>query len=315
MKFLIFSIKKIPFFLLLGLTLAITACDQSTASKPLSTTNHLNSGGLLTAPNTLSTTNHLNANYATFTYENVDFKIVSVAQQSSFDDDSTTGAAFVVRLVVKESNEANANVYIPYSAAFLLILPDGDTVPASAEETPGTINQNIVTNNWVDFPLNDQQDLNKLVLRVGTANEHQMDIPLTNNTNVSKYQSKTLTPEGKFQYGGVDWTVTKVTASLSANGQQADAGMRYIAVELSAYNAGPSAFYPQPDNNIRLKSQDALQSPTVSTLPLAIVAAPKSTTGIVYFLMPENDTQLTLDFLAQPYSHIPEASASFQVPV
>jgi hypothetical protein len=296
-KFLIFYIKKIPFFLLLGLTLVITACGQSTASKPLSTPNHQNS------------------DYATFTYENVDFKIVSVAQQSSFDDDSTTGSAFIVRLAVKESNESSLSVYIPYSNAFLLKLLDGDTVPASAEETPGTINQNIVTNNWVDFPLNDQQDLNNLVLRVGAVNEHQMDIPLTTKPDVSKYQSKTITPEGKFQYGGVDWTITKVIASLSANGQQANAGMRYIAVELSVYNAGPSAFYPQPDNNIRLKSQDALQSPAASTLPLAIVAAPKSTTGIVYFLMPENDTQLTLDFLAQPYSHIPEASASFQVPV
>ncbi|HEY4033734.1 MAG TPA: hypothetical protein VGL94_07220 [Ktedonobacteraceae bacterium] len=315
MNFLIFSIKKIPFFLLLGLTLAITACGQSTASKPLSTTNRLNSGGLLTAPNTLSTTNHLNADYAAFTYENVDFKIVSVAQQSSFDDDSTTGAASIVRIGVKESNEANTSVYIPYSDAFLLILPDGDTIPASAEETPGTINQNIATDNWIDFPLNDQQDLNKLVLRVGTADEHQMNIPLVNYPNVSTYQSKTTTPEDKFQYGGVDWTVTKVTASLSANGQQADAGMRYIAVELSAHNTGSSPFYPQPDNNIRLKSQDALQSPTDSTLPLAIAADPRGDIGIIYFLMPERDTQLTLDFLAQPYSHIPEASTSFQVPV
>ncbi|HEX3640699.1 MAG TPA: hypothetical protein VHV10_05360 [Ktedonobacteraceae bacterium] len=297
MKCFIFYIQKIPFFSLLGLTLVVTACSQ------------------LTAPNAFSTPSHQNADYATFTYENVDFKIVSVAQQSSFDDDSTTGAAFIVRIGVKERNEADTGVYIPYSDAFLLILPDGDTISASAEETPGTIDQNIVTDNWVDFPLNDQQDLNKLVLRVGVANEHQMDIPLTNNLDVSKYQSKTIMSEDKFQYGGVDWTITKVTASLSANGQQADARMRYIAVELSAYNAGPDAFYPQPDNNIRLKSQDTLQSPAVSTLPLAIVAAPKGTTGIVYFLMPENDTQLTLDFLAQPYSHIPEVSASFQVPV
>jgi hypothetical protein len=297
MKFLIFYIKQIPFFGLLGLALVITACNQSTAS------------------GSLSTPNHQNANYATFIYENVDFKIVSVAQQSSFDDDSTTGAASIIRIGVRESNKADTDVDIPYSDAFLLVLPDGDTVPASAEENSGMINQHIVTDNWVDFPLNDQQDLNKLVLRVGTANEHQMDIPLVNHPNVSAYQSKTTMPQDKFEYGDVDWTITRVTASLSANGQQADAGMRYIAVELSAYNTGSSPFYPQPDNTIRLKSQDVLQNPAISTLPSAIAADSRSMTGIVYFLMPENDTQLTLVFLTQPSSHIPEVSTSFQVPV
>src|SRR3977135_2307920 len=100
-KCFIFYIKKIPFFSLLGLTLVVTACSQ------------------LTAPNSFSTPSHQNTDYATFTYENVDFKIVSVAQQSSFDDDSTTGAAFIVRIGVKESNEADTGVYIPYSNAFL----------------------------------------------------------------------------------------------------------------------------------------------------------------------------------------------------
>ncbi len=265
MKFLISHLKQIPFFGLLGLALVITTCNQ------------------LTAPKGVSTTSLGNASYATFTYENVDFKIGSLTQQNNFNFDRTTSSSFVLRL--------------------------------AAEETSSAISQNVVRDNWVDFPLSNEQDLDKLVLRVGAADEHQMDIPLTENPNLSRYQPKTITPENKFQYSGVDWTITKVTASLSANGKQADVGMRYIAVELSAYNSGSSPFYPQPDNNIRLKSQDALQNPAVSTLPLAIMAAAKGATGTVYFLMPEHDTQLTLDFLAQPYSHIPEVFTSFQVPV
>ncbi len=297
MKFIISHLKQIPFVGLLGLALVITTCNQ------------------LTAPKGVSATSLGNASYATFTYENVDFKIVSLTQQNNFNFDRTTSSSFVLRLVTKESSKADRDVYIFYSDVFHLILPDSHSVPASAEETSSAISQNVVRDNWVDFPLSNEQDLDKLVLRVGAADEHQMDIPLTENPNLSRYQPKTITPENKFQYSGVDWTITKVTASLSANGKQADVGMRYIAVELSAYNSGSSPFYPQPDNNIRLKSQDALQNPTVSTLPLAIVAASKGTTGVVYFLMPEPDTQLTLDFLAQPYSHIPEASTSFQVPV
>ncbi|HEY4032441.1 MAG TPA: hypothetical protein VGL94_00575, partial [Ktedonobacteraceae bacterium] len=89
---------------------------------------------------------------------------------------------------------------------------------------------------------------------------------------------------------------------------------RYIAVELLVNNSGADSFYVDPSSYIRLKSQDVSQAPTSSTLQLPISAGSKGATGVVYFLMPESDTQLTLDFLAQPDSHIKEASTSFQIP-
>ncbi len=234
-------------------------------------------------------------------------------QQNKFNDDNNASAVYILRLVTKESSKTDASVYVPYSDAFHLILPDGNNIPASQEKDPSYVDQGVVRDNWVDFPLDSKQNVDKLILRIGKADEHQMDIPLTKNPDLSKYQVRAITPNSKLQYGGVDWTVTKVTASLSANGKQADAGKRYITVALLADNSGSRDFYAGVDQYFRLKSQDISQVPAHSTLPGYINSGSKGTTGVVDFLMPENATQLTLDFLVQPDSHIQEASTSFRV--
>jgi len=236
-----------------------------------------------------------------------------VDQQNKFNDDNNASAVYILRLVTKESSKTDASVYVPYSDAFHLILPDGNNIPASQEKDPSYVDQGVVRDNWVDFPLDSKQNVDKLILRIGKADEHQMDIPLTKNPDLSKYQVRAITPNSKLQYGGVDWTVTKVTASLSANGKQADAGKRYITVALLADNSGSRDFYAGVDQYFRLKSQDISQVPAHSTLPGYINSGSKGTTGVVDFLMPENATQLTLDFLVQPDSHIQEASTSFRV--
>jgi len=81
-----------------------------------------------------------------------------------------------------------------------------------------------------------------------------------------------------------------------------------------ADNSGSRDFFPGPDQYFRLKSQDVSQVPAHSTLPGYINSGSKGMTGVIDFLMPENATQLTLDFLAQPDAHVQEASTSFRVP-
>jgi hypothetical protein len=312
MKVLDFSVRKNLFLSLLGLTFVLGACSsQATAPTSVPNTNLNNSGSGVNAGATQSTSSN---GSTAFTYENVDIVIDSMDQQNKFTDDTSTSGAFVLRLATKESNKTDSSVYIPYGDVFHLISPDGNSIPASEEKTADTIGQGVIRNNWVDFPLESKQNIDKLILHIGKADEHQMDIPLTKNPDLSQYQPKTITPNSKLQYGGVDWTVTKVTASLNAEGKQADVGKRYIAVELLVNNSGADSFYVDPSSYIRLKSQDVSQAPTSSTLQLPISAGSKGATGVVYFLMPESDTQLTLDFLAQSDSHIKEASTSFQIP-
>lgn len=319
MKVQDFHKTKLLFLCLLGLTFVMGACSsQATAPTSIPNSGPNNSGSGVNTDTTQPVSSNGGSSdsngYATFTYENVDIVIGSVDQQNKFNDDTSTSGPVVLRLVTKESNKADSSVYVPYGDTFHLTLPDGSRIPASEEKTPDTLGQGAVRNNWVDFPLESKQNIDKLILHIGKANEHQMDIPLTKNPDLSKYQPKTVTPNSALQYGGVDWKVTKVTASLSAGGKQADAGKRYIAVELLVNNSGSDSFYVDPNNYIRLKSSNVSQAPTSSTLQLPINAGSKGNTGVVYFLMPESDTQLTLDFLAQPDSHIKEASISFQLP-
>lgn len=319
MKVLESHMKKIMFLSLIGLTFVLGACS-SQATAPTSVPNtSLNIPGSgvnagVTQPASSNGSSSGSNEKSTFTYENIDIAIESVDQQKKFDDDNSTSSAVVLRLVTKESSKTDSSVYIPYSDAFHLVLPNGNKVPASQEKTTSYVDQEVIRDNWVDFPLESKQNLDKLILRVGKADEHQMDIPLTKNPDLSKYQPNFITPNSKLQYGVVDWTVTKVTASLSANGKQADAGKRYVAVELLAENSGSNDFYPNPDSYFRLKSQDVSQIPAHSTLPGYINSGSKGTTGVVYFLMPEDATQLKLDLLAQPDSHVKEASTSFHIP-
>jgi hypothetical protein len=176
----------------------------------------------------------------------------------------------------------------------------------------GGVPQDVVRNNWVDFPVNSKQDVNTLILHIGTNTEHQIDVPLKQNPDLSQYQSITVNPNAKLTYGGVNWTVTQATAQLSADATQATAGNRYIILTFKADNPTNTSFYPFPSDNFRLQAPDATANPTNSTLPASIAAGSNGTTGTVTFLMPQNDKTFTLKFLAQPAQNIAAASANIQ---
>ena len=249
------------------------------------------------------------------TYASIDLTIASVQQASSFPDD-TSATQGVVRVNFQEHNPTTRHGNFLYSDVARFILPAGSTIVAPDNEQNAIGPDAAVSRtNWMDFPVTTQVDLSKLALRLGTPTENQMDIPLNPNANLSKYQPKTVHPNVKLQYAGLNWTVTTATASLSDNAKQADKGMIYVVVTLSVDNPTSNDFNAYWGDYIRLKSGGVTSSPsTDTTFPIGFPAGSAGTTGSVIFLMPQNSTSFTLIMLAQNTSPpINQATVNFQI--
>jgi len=282
---------------------------HTTTSSNTGTGNNTGSNGTATVP---LTTKNINA---ALTYASVDITILNAQEASSFSDDSNTSSPVLLRLNMKEHNPTAGTVFLSYGENFHLILPDGTSVTPASEHDIGAVDQAVTKTSWVDFPLSSSMDISKLTLRLGGANQVQEDVPLTGNADLSKYQAKTISPNAAFQYAGVNWTLTNVTSSFSANGKQADSGMRYIVVTLKADNPTSSTFFPDMSTYARLKSGDIINSPTGNTFPVDIAAGTTGTTGTVTFLMPQNNGSFTLTMLARTSANPPvlQVTKDFQI--
>ena len=272
------------------------ASSTSSTTSTYNTTTTGNGYGTNGTPQAIpTTTTQVNA---AVTYASVDVSIVNAQKASSFaDDNNLSNAKIVVRLNLKEHNPTTDTIYLFYGDNFHLILSDGSSVAAGSEQNNGGIGQAVTRNNWVDFPLTANVDVSKLTLRIGGANEAQMDVPLTASPDVSKYQLKTITPNSAFTYAGLNWTLTTVTSSLSANGKQATTGMRYITVTLKANNPTQNNFYVFPNDYARLQAGTTTSPPTDNTLSSSIAAGTTGSTGTITFLMPKSATSFTLIML------------------
>jgi zinc ribbon protein len=248
-----------------------------------------------------------------FTYSSIDITLVSVQLANSFPDDSSTPQGGV-RVSTKESNSTTRNIIYSYSDVVRLILPAGSIIAPSNEKNFESPAPGVSQDNWIDFAVTNQNiDLSKLILRYGTATESQMDIPLTPNADLSKYQPKTVTPNTTFQYAGMNWTLLSATEILSANGQQAKTGMVFVAVTLKAVNSSTSDFIGSPSDYMRLQSGDTKSAPTVDyTFPLS-VASQSTVTGVVPFPVPQGGTSFTLLLAQQTSPPISAVSVTFQV--
>jgi hypothetical protein len=248
-----------------------------------------------------------------FTYAGVEMTITSVQEKQSFPDDNSA-TSNTVRINMKENNPTTSGGGFLYSDVARLLLPDGTTANFENSQNPIGPGASTSRTNWIDFGVPASNlDLSKFVLRMGTANESQMDIPLMAGADLSKYQPKTITPNTTFQYAGLNWTITKVTESLSAADKQAATGQVYIVVTLSAANSTGSDFSAYPGDYLRLKSGDTTSSLTDFTFPVS-VASQSNGSGTVTFSMPQGNTSFTLMMLTRPASPpINAASATFQI--
>jgi hypothetical protein len=293
-----------------GLTYALYRfVSTSTTNVPNSVATTTTSGS---TPQTVSaTTAQINQ---TITYSSVDFAIANVQEASSFSDDSSPSSTVLLRINVTEHNTTSDTAYLNYTNQLRLILPDKSSVTPSLEKVNAPIGQAVQRTNWIDFPLSQSIPINQLTLQFGAATEAQINVPLTGSADLSQYKSKTITPNSTFQYSGVNWTLTSVTSSLSANDKQADSGMRYIVLTLKADNNSSNTFYTNA-NDMRLKAGGVTNASTNNTLPYPINAGVTGATGTITFQMPQNSSAFTFIILAQSTANPPiaQASTDFQI--
>jgi len=302
MKFGIYLSKMVLLGMLgLAIITGLGACGQSQTTD--------DSGIPYITPTTTST-NSSGSN--TITYKSVEITILSVDQQAKYNDDDGNPSPYLLRVSIKEHNTYSNGTYLLYRDSFRLVEANGTQIAPVKIQDEGEVPQGVVRNNWVDFPVNSKQDVNTLILHIGTNTEHQIDVPLKQHPDLSQYQPITVTPNAKLTYGGVNWTVTQATAQLSADATQATSGNRYIVLTFKADNPTNNTFYPFPSENFRLQAPDTTTAPTNSTLPAYIAGGSSGTTGTVTFLMPQNDKTFTLKFLARQADNVAEASANIQ---
>jgi zinc-ribbon domain len=274
----------------------LTSKISSASSTLTSGTGSNTTNGNSTTPSVPLTTTQINSKV---TYASVDITILNVQEASSFTDDPNPNSPVSLRVNLKEHNTTAGTVGLFYSDTARLILPDGTSVSPGGQQQSGAIDQAVDRNNWLDFPLSSKVDISKLTLRLGAATETQMDIPLTGQADLSKYQPKTISPNTPFKYAGLNWTITTVTSSLSAAGKQADKGMRFIVVGLKVDNPTQDIYYLFPNDYVRLQTGTTTTPPTGTTFDSSFAAGTTGTTGTITFLMTQSSSPFTLNMLAR----------------
>ncbi len=251
--------------------------------------------------------------HQTVRYADVDITLLSVEQAQSFADDSYTQAG-VVRLNTREQSTSSQHSLYLYSDVARLILPDTSAVAPGNTQQLGPPDPEATQSNWWDFPIPTSVKISDLTLRLGTDSQAQMEIPLTGKADVSQYQPRTSHPNAQTHYDGLTWTVTEATLSWSADGKQADKGMRYVSVALKIDNPSSSAFATYWGDYLRLQAGATTSAPTLdATIPTLIPAGSSGTTGSASFPVPAGTTSYTLLFLGNTTNGVSQASVNFQI--
>ena len=248
------------------------------------------------------------------TYAGIDVTVINAQQAQNFLNDPNSSTDGMVRLNVQEHNPTTTTVRWLYYDIAQLVLPGGKTItPVYAKATVG-IAPGATQNSFVDFAVPTTDKIGQLILRLGAANEAQMDIPLTGNANLSKYGPTTVKPDGQLQYAGLNWTLASATAQYSIAGQQASKGMRYIVVSLSVDNTlSQEAITGSPFSYIRLQSGNSTFSPAAATLPVSFDAAVTGKSGTVTFLVPQKSSNFTLELVPQNQNGATQATTDFRL--
>ncbi len=254
----------------------------------------LNLGGIIQP--TITTTS-LNS---TVTYAGLTITVLNVQQSERLNDDPNTSTTGMVRVHLQAENKTTVPVSLRYNDIAHLVLPGGNIVVAtyvmaSSRVAPGTTQTGVV-----DFTVPTMTKVEQLILRLGAANEEQMDIPLMKNADLGKYAPVTTSLKGTLQYQGLDWVLTSATSQLSVEGQQASKGMHYVILTLSVTNTLSQTAIPgSAYDYVRLKAGNVMTMPQDTTLPVSFEAGATDKMGTVTFLVPQNATTLTFILMSQ----------------
>lgn len=291
-----------------GTTNSYDANKASTTST--NSTNSNNSGTPAAAPAKTVPLN-LTVKYSAMTYTIVDMK-----QAASFDDDRDNSKPGVVRVDLKEVNSTSQRIFFGYTDTVHLILPDGSSISAQSYKNLSPPANGASQDNWLDFPVPLSTSIDKLVLRFGTSQEAQMDVPLAAGTNLTKYQDVTVKPNTATDYSGLKWTLTSATLGWSGYDKQAENGKRYVLINVSIDNPSTSSKSAYWGEYLRLKAGNVTSAPdTNSTIPTGFSASSTGATGSALFLVPQGSTTFTMILLADKIeTGAPQATIDFHIP-
>ncbi len=253
---------------------------------------------------------------ATLKFADVDITIVDVKQANGFVDETYPATSSVIlRIDLKENNTTARGSNYYYGDMVRLILDDGTSMTPFHTQYLGGPDASVTRTNWIDFAPKSNLDVSKLTLQLGAANEAQINIPLTNNPDIAKYQPKTVTPGKSTSYVSTTWTLVSATAQLSGNNQQAPTGQMYVIVKLRVDNNSGQSFGGYWGDYVRLQTGSTKATPESGTqLPLNVSSGQTNQTGTALFLVPQGSTSFTLLLLvSQSTGATQEASIPFQI--
>ncbi|WP_297156416.1 hypothetical protein [Thermogemmatispora sp.] len=232
----------------------------------------------------------------TLTYASITITVVNAQLAASFPEDlSPTNGAAILRLSLKEKNPLNGSPLYSYHDVARLILPDQSSVAPSNLQYGGSPSPNSDRTNWLDFEVPATLDVSRTILRLGTSSEAQMDIPLQEKPNLSKYQPRTTSfTNARTTYAGMQWTVTAATVSWSDNGQQAGSGKRFLTLSFRVDNQSQRDIGFNPVDFMRLQVGSDRFPPVRNTLATTAKAQTTNYTGEVIFIIPEGTTSCTV---------------------
>src|SRR2546425_8662998 len=162
------------------------------------------------------------------TYAGVDITILNAQQSESFIDDPNTSTTGMVRLHLQEQNKTGILVSWVYANMARLIVHEKDSIAPAYVQAKIGVAPGVTQTSFVDFAVANDIKISQMILRLGAANEAQMDIPLTGKADLSQYAPKTTSLNDQMSYLGLDWTLTQAITSYSIDGQQASKGMWFI---------------------------------------------------------------------------------------
>jgi len=245
------------------------------------------------------------------TYAGVDLTLLTTQQAQSFIDDANTTTTGMVRLNIQEQNKTATQVSWNYNDVARLKLPGKNLVAPTYVKAKGNIAPGATQKSSLDFAVPVDVKVNQLTLIIGSANEAQLEIPLTSHANLSKYAPRTVNLNGQMTYLGLNWTLVSATSQWNIAGQQASKGMLYVILTLKVDNTLSQQTIPgSAFDYARLKAGDVTASPRDTTLPVSFDTGEMGKTGTITFLIPQNSSTFT--FILLPQGGSDQATSGFQ---
>ncbi len=264
-------------------------------------------GGSVTQPPV--TTTQINS---TVTYAGADITILTAQQSQSFINDPNTTTTGMVRLNIQEQNKTTVKVSWLYNDIARLLLPGKTLVAPVYVQAKVGLAPEATQKGVLDFSVPTNDKISQLTLRLGAANEAQLDIPLTGHTDLGKYNPKSVQLNGQLLYLGLNWTLVKAMSQLSVAGQQASKGMTYVIVTLKVDNPLSQQAIPgSPFDYARLKAGTITSSPKYTDLPVSFATGETGQSGTITFLVPQSGKAFTLILLPQGGAN--QAATDFQL--